>query len=416
MTTTQVWMSEAGHEIRVGTLYSHRRGNAESATFEYSNEYLAWDDAYDLDPTLQRFRGSFQTPASKKIFNAFSDSSPDRWGRGVMNRHERKRADETGSTPRSLGEIDFLLGARDDLRQGSLRFRLADDEPFLSADPDGVPVLATLGDVLSLADRSMAEEATADELRRLVAAGGSLGGMRPKAHVLKPDGSIAIAKFPAPSIDEWDVMAWEEVTLGLARDAGIEVPSSQLIQVSGRTVLLVDRFDRTPGGDRIGYCSALTMLEASDGDTRSYVEIAEVIEETSLSATAELHQLWRRMAFSALISNTDDHLRNHAFLRQQRGWRLSPAFDMNPNPRDNHHRTTIREGDTVPSVDALFEVAPYFRLSEAGAVEILATVHRAVGGWRRKAYAVGLSKGSIYTMEPAFEHERKGDVVELMGR
>jgi serine/threonine-protein kinase HipA len=205
-------------------------------------------------------------------------------------------------------------------------------------------------------------------------------------------------------------MAWEKVALDLARDAGIKVPDSQLIHVGARNVLVVDRFDRR-GATRVGYASAMTMLEARDGDQRSYLEIAGVIEERSAATTADLNQLWRRMAFSILISNTDDHLRNHGFLHERAdSWSLSPAFDLNPNPDPGPKElsTAIDFSDTRASVDTLMEVAEYFRLNADEANNVLTRVSSAVGRWRAVAATHGLQQADINAMEPAFEHaERK---------
>ncbi|MEA2024883.1 MAG: HipA domain-containing protein, partial [Actinomycetota bacterium] len=260
------------------------------------------------------------------------------------------------------------------------------------------------------------DSAAAPELRRLVRAGSSLGGVRPKTHVIAPDGRAAIAKFPSTSADTWNVMAWESVALHLAADAGVEVPRSELVTVANRSVLIVDRFDRTLTGQRIGYASALTMLEAREGDQRSYLDIAEIIEERSPHATKDLHQLWRRMVLYVMISNTDDHLRNHAFLHVGSGaWRLSPAFDINPEPAPGPKdlSTAINEVETEASVDLLLEVAPYFRLDLDAATEVISHVERAVNRWRTVARHTGLSPNEIDSMEPAFEHDAAEDARAL---
>jgi serine/threonine-protein kinase HipA len=316
-----------------------------------------------------------------------------------------------------MSEIGLLLGVRDDLREGALRFRRGGQEPFLAAEASGIPVLTDLPALLDIAARAERDAADYEDLKRLLQAGSSLGGARPKAHVLDSDGRIAIAKFPSESSDTWNVMAWEKVALDLARDAKITVPDSQLLRVADRNVLVVDRFDRR-GGARVGYASAMTMLEASDGDQRSYLEIAEVIEERSQAATAELRQLWRRMAFTILISNTDDHLRNHGFLHERgESWILSPAFDLNPSPGPGprYLSTRIDYDSTRASVDALMSVAPEFRLDADGALGTLAQVTRAVARWREVAVSHGLQQHDLGMMEPAFEHaeaRRAWDLIE----
>jgi serine/threonine-protein kinase HipA len=380
----------------------------ESASFIYNDGYLADPDAYALDPSLPLVTGSLQTPVSRALFGAFSDCSPDRWGRTLLARREAARAKDAGTAPGSLSEADVLLGVRDDLRQGALRFRLSEDGPYLAQD-SGVPVLTDLPALLDIAER--VESGTADfgDLNRLFRAGSSLGGARPKAHVIDSDGRIAIAKFPSASSDTWNVMAWEKVSLDLARRAGIAVPDSRLIRIGDRTVLIVNRFDRQ-GTDRIGYASAMTMLEASDGDQRSYLEIAQVIEEQSPAVTDELRQLWRRICFTILISNTDDHLRNHGFLHERaESWRLSPAFDMNPNPAPGPKElsTAVDFNDFHASIDTLMGIAEYCRMDAREAVDVLAQVTSAVGHWRTTAISQGLPQAEIEKMEPAFEHAER---------
>jgi serine/threonine-protein kinase HipA len=208
-------------------------------------------------------------------------------------------------------------------------------------------------------------------------------------------------------------MAWEKVALDLARRAGISVPDSQLIRVGDRSVLIVDRFDRR-GTTRVGYASAMTLLEASDGDQRSYLEIAEVIEERSTNVTGDLNQLWRRICFSILISNTDDHLRNHGFLHERaESWALSPAFDLNPNPAPGPKElsTAIDFTDTLASIDTLMEVAEYFRLNARTAADVLAHVTAAAGDWRAIAASHGLEQAEIEAMEPAFEHAERNRAI-----
>lgn len=309
ITEVGVYVALDGDDVLAGRLYSHRRRGTESASFTYDARYLSRPGAYELDPALPMVGGSLQTPAGTSMFGAFGDSSPDRWGRTLIKRAEQLRAKAAGTTPRSMGEFDVLLGVRADLRQGALRFAYDDDGEFLANDATGVPALTDLPALLDIAARAAETTADYEDLNRLVRAGSSLGGARPKAHVRDADGRLAIAKFPSANSDTWDVMAWEKTALDLARNAGVVVPDSQLIRVGERKVLTVDRFDRR-AGQRIGYVSAMTMLEARDGDQRSYLEFVDVIERHSPSTTTDLRQLWRRIAFSVLISNTDDHLRN----------------------------------------------------------------------------------------------------------
>ena len=395
-----VYVAVGMRNLLAGRLYPHRRRGVESASFVYDGRYLADPEAYALDPALPMVTGALQTPVGRALFGAFRDCAPDRWGRTLIRRAEIARAKLAGTAPRSMSEVDVLLGVRDDLREGALRFRFGEEGPFLAAEDSGVPVLTDLPGLLEIAERAESDSADYADLKRLLRAGSSLGGARPKAHVVDAAGRIAIAKFPSVGSDTWNVMAWEKVALDLARDAGIKVPDSQLIHVGARNVLVVDRFDRR-GAARVGYASAMTMLEASDGDQRSYLEIAGVIEERSAATTADLNQLWRRMAFSILISNTDDHLRNHGFLHERAdSWSLSPAFDLNPNPDPGPKElsTAIDFSDTRASVDTLMEVAEYFRLNAEEATDVLTQVTSAVGRWR--AVRSHARTAAVWTLMP----------------
>jgi serine/threonine-protein kinase HipA len=267
-----------GQELIAGTLWVHEQ-RAETATFRYSDSYLASPVSYDLDPALPKSAGVFQAPPGKPLFSAFADSAPDRWGQNLMRREERERANAANSTPRSLRSADFLLGVRDDIREGAIRFRRPGTRDYHSTHRSAVPRLIELPRLLHAVDH-LDDDADSRDLRDLIAAGSSLGGARPKAAVIDMSGQLAIAKFPRSGSDEWDVASWEEVELRLARRSGLTVSDSRISAVAGRNVLIVNRFDR-PAGQRAGFASALTMLEAADGEQRSYLEIAEVIERHS---------------------------------------------------------------------------------------------------------------------------------------
>ncbi|MDN5764855.1 MAG: type II toxin-antitoxin system HipA family toxin [Humibacillus sp.] len=412
MSTVEVWVSIGGVDVRCGTLYPHRRrgGSTESASFTYVDEYLANPRAYSLDPGLPLQGGAHQSSIGHPMFGAFRDCAPDRWGRTLVKRREVAQARADGREPRSLGEVDYLLGVRDDLRQGALRFRRGDG-PFEATEVRGVPALTDLPELLTLAARAEADSADLADLQRLIRVGSSLGGARPKAHVRDADGNLAIAKFPSAAHDTWNVMAWEKVALDLAAQAGVTVAASTLLSLAGRSVLVVDRFDRTSDADggsagRVGYVSAMTMLQATDGEQGSYLEMAEAIETRSSHATVDLRQLWRRVVFSILISNTDDHLRNHGFLHQGGDtWRLSPAFDLNPNPEPGpkHLSTAIDLADGTASISVALSVADYFRLSAGAANDVVTHVQAAVSNWARVARRHGLPSQEIAAMSWAFE-------------
>jgi serine/threonine-protein kinase HipA len=331
-------------------------------------------------------------------------------------RSEQQRAREDDRAPRSLAEIDYLLGARDDLRQGAIRLQGPHEDTYLAPSGHGVPHLLNLPRLLNAAEELERDHATAEDLRVLLEGASSLGGARPKAHVLDTSGRLSIAKFPSPTGDRWDVIRWEQVALTLAEHAGMTVPAHRLHVIAERPVLVVRRFDRD-GTRRIGYVSAMTMLGGRDGEQGSYLEIGETVEQHSPHAAADLHELWRRMVF--LISNTDDHLRNHGFLRTSTaGWSLSPAFDLNPNPEGESKQlaTALDESSTAASLETALLVAELFGVTEQGGQEIVGEVAEATNNWREVAQSAGLGKAEIDRMEPAFEHAQRELAREIAAR
>jgi serine/threonine-protein kinase HipA len=342
------------------------------------------------------------------MFGAIGDSAPDRWGRALMRRAERRRAEKEGVAPRALREIEYLLRVDDEVRQGALRFRESEDGPFLA--PKGgmkIPPLVELPRLLSAAERLAEETEDEEDLRLLLAPGSSLGGARPKASVRDSDGSLALAKFPHRD-DGITLVLWEALALSLARKAGLAVPEWRVENAAGKAVLLLRRFDRH-GSTRIPFLSAMTMLGAGDGEPRSYLEIADAIRRHGAAPMADLRTLWMRIVFNILVSNTDDHLRNHGFLYESRnGWRLSPAYDLNPVPTDVKPRiltTAIDESDGTASLELALSVAAYFELDRAEAVRIAAAIGRAVSGWRMDADALAIPSKEISRMKSAFEHK-----------
>jgi serine/threonine-protein kinase HipA len=394
----------------VGRLYLTRRGDRESASFVYDQGFVVRHDAYAIDPQLPVGAGRFHTAVDQKLFRALADTAPDRWGVELARRDERRRARSAGTTRRSLGEADLLLRVPDRLRQGALRLREPESGAFLAPEGAGVPRLVDLTRLLSASINLERESDTDEDLRLLLLAGSSLGGARPKANVRDGD-HLSIAKFPRVESDPWSVIVWEQIALDLARACGLRAPTSRLEVVDGRPVLLVERFDRSRER-RIGYVSALTMLEARDNEHRSYLEIVEVIERHSPRATSDLQELWRRVAFSILISNTDDHLRNHGFLRAENGWTLSPVFDVNPDPDGAGLLSTgIEDGDNrSASVTLLVDLAGYFRVT-APRDELRRLIDGA-GGWRALAQRYGVGR-EIDRLEAAFAHDRLDEARRL---
>jgi serine/threonine-protein kinase HipA len=415
-TIVDVLVQIAGEDVPAGRLWAHPHGRSDSATFAYLPEYLAREDSYELDPRLAEHTGQQQTAEGQALFGAFSDAAPDGWGRRLIRRNEIHHAEKHGVPERDIPEIDYVLGVRDQLRQGALRFRNPADGTYLADDRSDVPQLLDLRRLLAAAEQLERDQETDEDLQLLLEGGSSLGGARPKAHVLDTQGQLSIAKFPAPENDKWDVIRWEAAALTLARAAGLRVPKFRLHEIAGRPVLIVRRFDRDAGG-RVGYVSAMTMLESKDGAEGSYVEIAETIEEHSPAASVDLRELWRRIVFSRLISNTDDHLRNHGFLRTSTaGWSLSPAFDLNPNPQSGGRgfSTVIEERRGGSDIEAAIELAGLFRLAPQQALAAIEQVDRATSRWRAVAKAVGLEPGALERMAAAFENDEVRIARELL--
>jgi serine/threonine-protein kinase HipA len=403
-----VYVDLEGQAIRVGWLWGRTRKDRDSASFEYDPAWLRHSDRFALEPALQLGPGPFHTPAGKPMFGAIGDSAPDRWGRVLMRRAERRRAERAGETPRRLREIDYLLMVNDESRQGALRFALKPGGPFLAADEaTPIPPLIELPRLLSAAEHFIGESDNDEDLRLLLAPGSSLGGTRPKASVRDKGGHLAIAKFPHQD-DEIDTVRWEAVALSLAQRAGIPVPQWRLATVAGKAVLLLRRFDRA-AALRIPYLSAMSMLGASDNESRSYLEFVDALRQYGSAPRRDMHLLWRRIVFSVLVSNTDDHLRNHGFLYDGLdGWRLAPAYDLNPVPVDIKPRvlaTAIDPDDGTASLDLARGVARYFELSDKQAREIIKAVGKAVSGWRKEAARLGLVPAQIDRIASAFEHE-----------
>lgn len=399
----------AGTPRLAGRLWTNVRNERESATFEYDESWIGFEGRFSLEPALRVGPGPFYTAEGRAIFSALGDSAPDRWGRTLLARQERLRAKSEGRPPRTLRELDYLLGVSDLTRAGALRFSLEEGGSFVAEDgPGSVPPLVDLPRLLSATERVLAETEDAEDLRILLAPGSSLGGARPKASVRDSNGRLMIAKFPAET-DSYDVVRWESVALELAGRAGIETAQWRLEHLGGSEALLVERFDRKDR-TRIPFLSAISMLDAWEGENRSYTEIADSLREHGATAQKDLRGLWRRVVFNILVSNTDDHLRNHGFLYDgTQGWSLAPAYDLNPVPVDIRPRvlsTAIGfDEDRTASMEIALDVAEYFDLEEQEAHEVAREVAEAVTHWRKSAASAGIGRGEIDRLETAFEHE-----------
>ena len=334
------------------------------------------------------------------MFRVFGDCMPDRWGRNLMLREERRRARSENRAVRTLFEHDYLAGVSDIARQGALRIWVAGSAV---ADVGGVPREVRIPDLLRAADRAVVDLDA--DVGDLVAAGSSLGGARPKASVIDELGTLNIAKFPkSDELPVEDVCAWEKTVLDLAASSGIRVPESRLLRVGGRSVLLVRRFDRE-GDRRIPYLSGLTAVQGEDGGTYSYLDLVSFIEEEGGAPESDIRELWRRILFSCAIGNVDDHMRNHGFLREGAGWRLSPAFDLNPSPGDNPKflRSAIDYDNNEADPRAAVAACEWFRLGHGEAIAEAKAMASKLRRWRKAATANGISKASQDYMASCLE-------------
>ena len=393
----------------MGTLYVNSLKGEESYSFEYDREWLKKTSLkITLDPAFMPYSGR-QYPFGKTIFGLFSDSSPDRWGRVLMNKRERILAGKEGRKPAKLYDSDYLLGVYDETRLGGIRFKTEPNGAFLSDDKEtAAPPWASLR-TLEEASRNFENDDTALSekwLNQLIRPGSSLGGARPKATVIDPKEQLWIAKFPSRN-DENDSGAWEMVTHDLAEICGLHVPEAKLEKFSklGSTYL-VKRFDRILN-KRVHFASAMTLLGKTDGtsaaDGTSYLDIAAFIKSYGAQPKRDLIELWKRIVFNMAVSNTDDHLRNHAFIFTENGWELSPLYDVNPIPYGDELSLNVDEEDNSINIDLAIEASVRFGISETDATtyakDILTIVKE---NWEKRATALGLSRRLIEEMRPAF--------------
>lgn len=398
--------------VRMGLLYTEAIRGKEIFSFEYTKEWLKSRNALVLDPDLQLFGGAQYHSEGKDNFGLFLDSSPDRWGRLLMRRREAALSRTESRPEKTLMESDYLLGVFDEQRMGALRFKLQESGPFLNNDPIlASPPWTTLRTLEDISLKLERESAVDDPeylrwLNTLIQPSSSLGGARPKAGVKDPQNCLWIAKFPSLS-DSVNVGGWEKLVNLLALRAGIHVAESQIQKFSSpHDTYLTKRFDRAPNGQRIHFASAMTLLGYSDGadyhDGVSYLEMVEFIIQHGSNVNADLEELWRRIVFSIAVANTDDHLRNHGFILLPDGWRLSPAYDINPNPDGRELKLNISENDNSLELSLAMDVKDYFRVSDIRAKDIVNQIKSAIDNWRQVANQLGLPRSEQLFMERAF--------------
>lgn len=400
---------ELGGPRLMGVLHSELLRGKEVFSFEYERTWLREGFAQILDPDLDFYSGLHFAKNDQINFGVFLDSSPDRWGRVLMNRREAATARRAGVSPKNLHETDYLLGVFDGHRMGGLRFKLSLDGPYLDDNVDmAAPPWSSIRELEQISLR-LEEDDAADEpdylkwLGLLVAPGSSLGGARPKASVVDDQGHPWIAKFPSTQ-DGFDVGAWEMATHDLAKAAGIDVAQAQAQRFSSRHhTFLTKRFDRTAKGERLHFASAMTMLGYRDGQPgASYLDLVDFLTTHGAKADRDLEELWRRIVFSISVSNADDHLRNHGFLLGPEGWALSPAYDINPVETALGLSLNISERDNALDFDLAMEVAPFFRLAPDRAHQILHEVAHSVRNWKEVAQKRGISKAECEPKSKAF--------------
>ncbi|QCO54639.1 type II toxin-antitoxin system HipA family toxin [Pseudorhodobacter turbinis] len=402
----EVWIDWKGLR-RVGTLHRVPGRGRERVSFTYHADWIADDDAFELSPAMPLGAGQFVPEAGQDMLAPLGDSAPDTWGRTVMRRYEGRLAEAEDRRPKTLQEADYLLGVNDETRLGALRYKV--DGAFEARDGIGVPALLNLGDLLQASQRVLRGNETAEDLRMLFAPGSSLGGARPKASILDQHGRLSVAKFPKET-DTYCVERWEAIALRLARRAGITVAEHSLKMAGSKPVFMSQRFDRSDAG-RVPFISAMAMLNGRDGESYSYLDLADVITTVSVTPDADREELFRRVAFSILVANLDDHMRNHGFLRGRGGWHLSPAYDINPVPNQPRVlKSYVNDDNPDASIDLHRAQHENYLLEAKEAHRIIAEVAEATKGWREVARGLGAPEREINEMASAFEHEEADKV------
>lgn len=404
---------EYDEPIFMGILRSERLRGKEVFYYENDPNWLKYSHFRNLDPDLTAFTGKQFLPVEKKNFGLFLDSSPDRWGRTLLLRREAIVARREGRAARNLSESDFLMGIYDGNRMGALRFKFSKEGEFMDNDRYmATPPWTSLRELEYASQQVEQDDTVGTEyirwLNMLIAPGSSLGGARPKANILDNNGQLWIAKFPS-NHDNKDIGVWEYVSWKMARLCGINMSESRLQKLNSRHhTFLTKRFDRTNKGKRIHFSSAMTMLGHVDGESHldgiSYLEMVEWIMANCENTGENLEQLWRRVVFNIAVSNCDDHLRNHGFMLNKKGWQLSPAYDINPDEYGTGLKLNVSEHDNSLDFDLALSVAPYFHLDTKKAGQILAEIRSVVSRWSRFATECGISKSEQEQVSGAYRY------------
>ena len=378
----------------IGTLgYEHVRGK-DHFVFEYSHEWLKQHGGIVLSgdlmnvPSLQHPRGT------DSVFGFVKDSFPDRWGRLLLDRRERLKAQVEGRPVRTLTNYDYLTGIEDFTRMGGIRYKEEDSDGYINVSEKylvpPIESLRALCDACHEIELSEERNELPEQrwLDQLIDPGTSLGGARPKANVVDNDGKLYVAKFPSKK-DLENTELIEHFSHKLAAKAGINVAKTRTIKISKDCdLLLSERFDRTAEGRRIHFASAMSLLGFDDGTGSStgngYLDIVDFVLRGCTDVRQNLRELYRRVAFNIMFGNTDDHFRNHGFLLTPKGWTLSPAYDINPWTKS--HQCLLIDAYTEESdINVLLSASENYMLERQEASEIIEEVHAAIKDWRKVA-------------------------------
>ena len=384
----------------VGELTMDNIRGGETYGFKFEPAWLKKNGSLILSDDINNYVGMQYTQQGKDIFGCFSDSLPDRWGRTLVLRREQILAAEEKRPVRRLSSMDYLLGIDDASRMGGFRFKETPEGDFINAAHElQIPPITGIRELIAASQEiELSEEKNSlpekKWLMQLVQPGTSLGGARPKASVVDEMKKLYVAKFPSRK-DLYDVGLWEHFAHLMAKSASISCAETRVITVGSKFhTLLSKRFDRTEDGKRIHFASAMTMLGLTDGQNAStgngYLDIVDFILQGCCDVDRNLQELYRRVAFNIAIGNTDDHFRNHGFLLTNKGWTLSPAYDLNPT-LSYDQSLLINTYTSESSLDILLDSCDDYMLAHKTALTIINQVKQAMSNWQKLATSLGLS-------------------------
>jgi len=378
----------------VGELCYEKLRGSDSYAFQYDEHWLKGHAEVKLSEDINNYPGMQYTQPGQDVFGCFSDALPDRWGRTMLKRREQILVSEEKRAVRSLSSFDYLMGIDDFSRMGGFRFKKELEGEFINVSASlKIPPLTELKDLLH-ASREIEKSEEANVLpekkwiAQLIQPGSSLGGARPKASVLDEKGNLCIAKFPSRK-DDYDAGLWEHFSHLLAQKAGIEVAQTKVLGGLGKYhTFLSRRFDRKDEAKRVHFASSMSLLGLKDGDNAQggygYLDMVDFILQGCCDVEQNLQELYRRVAFNMCIGNSDDHFRNHGFLLTQKGWTLSPAYDMNPTLNE-YQSLLVNESSNKADISVLLDSCESYLIKKEIAANIIQEVQTAVSGWESLA-------------------------------